>query len=66
MKKIAIIGAVTILCVACTPHRYVYKVTFKNGTYDYYDLPHKVKKGATSFDYEGETIIGVKQMELVK
>ena len=55
-----------IAALCCTPKRYVYKVTFKNGTYDYFDLNYKPKKGATSIEYNGETIIGVDSLEMIK
>ena len=50
----------------CAPRRYVYKVTFTNGSYDYYDLNYKPKKGAKSIEYNGETIIGVDSLEIVR
>ena len=55
-----------VAALCCTPKRYVYKVTFKNGTYDYFDLNYKPKKGATSIEYNGETIIGVDSLEMIK
>lgn len=40
-----------------------YKVTFADGTTDYYELTYKPKQGATAIEYDGETILGVKQIE---
>lgn len=73
MKKIGafvevmLIALVTIwVLFGCTPRKYTYKVTFEDGTYDYYELTYKLTKGATAIDYDGETIIGVKEFEEVK
>ena len=45
---------------------YQYKVTFENGNYDYYELTYKLKNGSKVIEYDGETIIGVKDFELIK
>ena len=55
------------LCVAtaCRPMR-VYRVTFSDGTYDYYELNYRPANGATSIEYQGETILGVEKIEPLK
>lgn len=55
------------LCVAtaCRPMR-VYRVTFSDGTYDYYELNYRPASGATSIEYQGETILGVEKIEPLK
>lgn len=65
-----VILAATLLIIAlfvaaqgCAPKRYAYKVTFADGTTDYYELTYKPKQGATAIEYDGETILGVKQIE---
>lgn len=50
----------------CTPKAYAVKVTFSNGTSDYYELNYKPKKGAKSIEYEGNTILGIESVEIVK
>lgn len=54
------------MLAACTPTKRAYKVTFKNGAVEYYELDYKLKQGATSIEYNGETIIGVADFELIK
>lgn len=73
MKKISAIVEILIIVlvtiwvlVGCTAKNHIYKVTFEDGTYDYYELTYKLTKGATAIDYDGETIIGVKEFEEVK
>lgn len=65
-----LVGAIIFLMIGidgCTINRrYIYKVTFENGKYDYYELTYKVKKGSKAIEYDGETIMGVKEFELVK
>ena len=52
---------------SCTANKvYSYKVLFEDGSVDYYELTYKVKKNSKSIEYNGETIIGVKDVELVK
>lgn len=50
----------------CTTSRYSCKVTFQNGTVDYYELTYKPKKDAKAIEYDGETIIGVQSIEILK
>lgn len=66
MLAFLLIAGFVIAAQGCAHKRYVYKVTFKNGTYDYFDLNYKPKKGATSIEYNGETIIGVDSLEMIK
>jgi hypothetical protein len=40
-----------------------YRVTFSNGSVEYYNLDYKPKKGATSIECEGETVLGVVKIE---
>ena len=44
----------------------VYRVTFTDGTYDYYELNYRPANGATSIEYQGETILGVEKIEPLK
>lgn len=62
---------IVLLCIfcwlaGCTPKAYAVKVTFSNGTSDYYELNYKPKKGAKSIEYEGNTILGIESVEIVK
>lgn len=50
----------------CTEKRYIFKVTFADGSYDYFELPYKPKQGAKSIDYHGETILGVDSIIPIK
>jgi hypothetical protein len=61
-----IILFVFCLLAGCTPKAYAVKVTFSNGTSDYYELNYKPKKGAKSIEYEGNTIFGIEKVEIVK
>lgn len=65
-----LIGAIIFLMInigGCAANKtYIYKVTFENGNYDYYQLTYKIKKGSKAIEYDGETIIGVKEFEIVK
>jgi hypothetical protein len=68
-----VIIAIVVLAVAlalsiesCAPQHYTYKVTFKNGDYEYYDLTYKPKKDAKAIEYDGETLLGIDKIERVK
>lgn len=65
-----LVGAIIFLMIGiggCVANRtYTYKVTFENGNYDYYELTYKLKKGSKAIEYDGETIMGVKDFELMK
>lgn len=51
----------------CTTAKvYPYKVTFADGTVEYFELPYKVKKDSKSIEYNGETILGVDTCEMIK
>ena len=51
----------------CTANKlYSYKVVFENGNVEYYELTYKVKKDSKVIEYDGETIMGVKEVELIK
>ena len=54
------------MLAACTPTKRAYKITFKSGAVEYYELNYKLKQGATSIEYNGETIIGVADFEEIK
>lgn len=65
-----VILAATLLIIAlfiaaqgCAPKRYAYKVTFANGEYEYYELNYKPKADSKAIEVDGETILGVKQIE---
>ena len=66
-KLLPIALCLIALCVAtaCRPMR-VYRVTFTDGTYDYYELNYRPDNGATSIEYQGETILGVEKIEPLK
>lgn len=73
MKKIGafvevmLIALVTIwVLFGCAPRKYAYKVTFDDGSVEYYELTYKLKKGAKAIDFDDETICGVKEFEKVK
>lgn len=58
---------IALILTGCAAGRKaVYRVTFLNGDSEYYELDYRPKKNATSIEYEGETIIGVTEVELVK
>ena len=57
--------ALCLTATACRPMR-VYRVTFSDGTYDYYELNYRPANGATSIEYQGETIFGVEKIEPLK
>jgi hypothetical protein len=67
---IALLAAAAIWIVislsGCAPKLYQYKILFDDGNYDYYDLTYKLKKGSRAIEYDGETIMGVKDFELIK
>lgn len=50
-----------VLLSACSPR--IYRVTFTDGTYDYYELRYKPQPGANSIEVDGETILGVQKIE---
>lgn len=67
---LAILVIAVILLVmgleGCTTASCVYKVKFESGDVEYYELNYKPKKNATSIEYNGETILGVKSLERIK
>ena len=73
MKKISAIVEVCLVALVigwilcgCAPRKYAYKVTFDDGSVEYYELTYKLKTGAKAIDYDDETICGVKEFEKVK
>lgn len=65
MRKMLIAIALISLFAGCGASR-AYKVTFADGTTDYYELDYRPKKGAKYIVAGGETIIGVESIEKVK
>lgn len=65
MRKMIIAIALISLLAGCRASR-AYKVTFTDGTTDYYELDYRPKKGAKYIVSGGETIIGVESIEKVK
>lgn len=67
---IALLAAAAIWLVfglsGCAPKLYQYKIEFKDGSVEYYELPYKMLKGATAIEYNGDVIIGVDSFELLK
>lgn len=72
MKKVgAIVEFSLILLVmwfvfGCAPQKQAYKVTFSDGTVEYYELNYKPKSDAKTIEYDGNTIVGVEQIEKIK
>jgi major membrane immunogen (membrane-anchored lipoprotein) len=64
-KTLCLLACALCVATACRPMR-VYRVTFSDGTYDYYELDYRPANGATSIEYQGETIIGVEKIEPLK
>lgn len=73
MKKISVfveMGLIAIVAMwvlsGCAPRKYAYKVIFRDGTVEYYELDYKPKNDTKAIEYEGHTIIGVEQIEKIK
>lgn len=67
MKKVVIMLILgTTLLSSCVSQRKVYKVTFGDGTYDYFALRYKPAPDAKAIEYDGQTILGVKKIERIK
>lgn len=73
MKKIGVFVEVMLIVLVtmwvffgCAPRKYAYKVTFTDGTVEFYELNYRVKPGAKAIDFDDETICGVKEFEKVK
>ena len=62
MKIIMLLLALALVLQGCKTTRY-YRVTFQNGETEYFTLPYKVKKGAKSIEFEGQTILGIDSIE---
>ncbi len=65
MRKAILLAAVLAL-TACAPQKHAYKVTFTNGDYEIYELNYKPKAGAKTVEVDGETILGVENIEKIK
>lgn len=72
MKKISVfvemvlIALVTMwLLAGCAPRKYAYKVFFKDGSVEYYELNYKPKPDAKAIEYDDETILGIDKIEKV-
>ncbi len=68
MKKTArilMIAAAGLLVQSCVSTK-TYKITFQNGDIEYYNLDYRPKKDAKSIEYGEETILGIKEIEIVK
>ena len=66
---VAVLCALFLLCsvlAGCAPRKYIYRVTFSDGNYDYYDLNYKPKADSKAIEYDGETILGVQKLERVE
>lgn len=66
MKKVVTIlvfGAVFL--ASCAPQKRVYRVTFGDGTYDYFELNYKPAPDSKAIEYDGQTILGVEKIEKV-
>jgi hypothetical protein len=63
-------AAIVFICIGlegCTTTKYYpYKVTFNDGSVEYYELTYKVRKDSKAIEYNGETILGVDSVELIK
>ena len=62
---VALLLGLCLLVSACHASR-IYRVTFTDGSYDYYELNYRPATDATSIDYNGETILGVQKIERLK
>ena len=60
-----IILAILTIATGCAATR-PYKVTFTNGDIEFYELNYKPKPGAKTIEYEGQTIMGVESIEIIK
>lgn len=58
--------ALLLIITGCAPQKHVYKVVFENGDYEYYELNYKPRPDSRAIEYDGETIIGVKNIERVE
>ena len=64
---VAVILLAFIGIESCTTTKYYpYKITFTDGSVEYFELPYKVKKDSKSIEYKGETFFGVDSVELIK
>lgn len=66
MKKVVtmlILG--TTLLSSCVSQKRVYKVTFGDGTYNYFELRYKPAPDSKSIEYDGQTILGIEKIEKV-
>lgn len=63
---ILIIAFVVGLICSCTVQQRAYKITFQDGSVEYYNLEYKPKKDAKTIEFEGKTIFGVQDIELIK
>ena len=62
MKKIFF---ACLLLIGCAPQKHAYKVTFNDGSVEYYELDYKPKAGAKSIEYQQQTILGVESIEKI-
>lgn len=58
-------SAIGALC-SCKPASYTYKITFADGSSEYFNLNYKPKATDKAITYEGETILGVEKIEPLK
>lgn len=65
MRKM-ILAILAFALVGCVPSKRVYRVEFKDGSYEYYELDYRPKDGAKSIEYDGQTILGVEKIEQYK
>ena len=65
MKVLVVCFSIVYVLVGCMPTKYAYKVTFTNGSVEYFELDYKPKQNATSITYENDVIIGVKKIERI-
>lgn len=64
MKVLALV-LFCLLLAGCQSQKHVYRIIFKNGDVEYYELDYKPKAGATAIEYEDETILGVEKIEKI-
>lgn len=66
---VILLMAITLLVMglqSCSPITQAYRIEFKNGNVEYYELDYKPKKNATSIEYKGDIIFGVQSIERIK
>ena len=51
--------------VGCVPAKHSYKITFEDGSVEYYELDYKPKENTKSIEYDNEVILGIDKVERI-